>query len=424
MNSRERVNRAINHQEPDRIPVDLGGSAVTGMHVSVVYALRQALALDPPGRPVKVIEPYQMLGEIEPDLREALGVDVVELSGSKTMFGFEKAGWKPWKLFDGTPVLVPEKFNTDPSPSGDIFMFPQGDSTVPSCARMPKGGYFFDAVDRQAEFRWSELDPIDNLEEFSSISDEELSYLRREADNLYYGTDKAILASFGGTSFGDIALVPGLNLKHPKGIRGVKEWYMLSTLRPDYLASVFERQCEIAIMNLEKIHKVVGEKVTAVFVSGTDFGTQIGPIMSRENYVKLYKPYHRRVNSWIHENTGWKTFIHSCGSIEAFLKDFIEAGFDILNPVQTSAKNMDPRTLKDKYGSMIAFWGGGVDTQTTLPFGTPEQVSRQVRERLRIFGKGGGFVFNTVHNIQPKVPIQNLLAMYKTIKEFGSYPIR
>jgi uroporphyrinogen-III decarboxylase len=106
------------------------------------------------------------------------------------------------------------------------------------------------------------------------------------------------------------------------------------------------------------------------------------------------------------------------------LKDFIEAGFDILNPVQTSAKNMDPRTLKDKYGSMIAFWGGGVDTQTTLPFGTPEQVSRQVRERLRIFGKGGGFVFNTVHNIQPKVPIQNLLAMYKTIKEFGSYPIR
>ncbi|MGQ9781874.1 MAG: uroporphyrinogen decarboxylase family protein [Nitrososphaeria archaeon] len=424
MNSRERVAQTLDHQEPDRIPIDLGGSAVTGMHVSVVYALRQALGLDPPGKPVKVIEPYQMLGEIGPDLREALGVDVIELGGKKNMFGFENVGWKPWKLFDDTPVLVPEKFNTVPSPGGDILMFPQGDGSVPPCARMPKGGYFFDAIDRQAELDWNNLNLEDNLEEFEVISDADLLYFKEEAEHLYHETDKAILASFGGTGFGDIALVPGLSLKHPKGVRGVKEWYMLSTLRPDYLTSVFEKQCEIALVNLEKIHEVVGERVTAIFVSGTDFGTQIGPIMSRESYVKLFKPYHRRVNNWIHENTEWKTFIHSCGSIEVFLKDFIEAGFDILNPVQTSAKNMNPSTLKEKYGNKITFWGGGVDTQTTLPFGTPEQVGKEVRERLRIFGKGGGFVFNTVHNVQPKVPVQNLLAMYRTVREFGSYPIR
>ena len=127
MNSRQRVEAALNHQQPDRVPLDLGGSPVTGMHVTSVYKLRQALKLDPPGTPVKVIEPYQMLGEIAPDLQDALGVDVVGLGGRKTMFGFENSGWKPWTIFDGTPVLVPAGFNTDPEPNGDILMYPEGD---------------------------------------------------------------------------------------------------------------------------------------------------------------------------------------------------------------------------------------------------------------------------------------------------------
>jgi hypothetical protein len=149
MNSRERVILALNHEEPDRVPLDLGGSPTTGMHVSTVYALRQALRLDPPGTPVKVIEPYQMLGEIKPDLWEALGIDVAGLSSPTTMFGFKNEGWKPWKLFDGTPVLVPEKFNTEPDAEGNILMYPQGDRNAPPCARMPKGGFYFDALDRQ-----------------------------------------------------------------------------------------------------------------------------------------------------------------------------------------------------------------------------------------------------------------------------------
>jgi len=424
MNSRERVTLTLNHEEPDRVPIDLGGSPTTGMHVSTVYALRQALNLDPPGTPVKVIEPYQMLGEIAPDLREALGIDVVELSGSTTIFGFKKTGWKPWRLFDGTPVLVPEGFNTEPDEDGSIPMYPEGDSSVPPCARMPKGGFYFDAVDRQPPIDWKKLNVEDNLEDFLPITNEELEYLRYEAERLYQETDKAILANFGGTSFGDIALVPGLHLKHPRGVRGVKEWYMCHVMRPDCIYKIFERQCEIALENLEKIYKVVGDRVTAIFVTGTDFGTQRGPIMSNRTYQKLYKPFHKRINDWVHEHTSWKTFIHSCGSIEPLIREFIEAGFDILNPVQTSAANMDPRMLKRKYGDKITFWGGGVDTQRTLPFRTSNQVRREVCERIRIFAPGGGFVFNTIHNVQPRVPVENVIAMYEAVRECGVYPIK
>jgi len=422
--SRERVNLALNHQEPDRVPLDLGGSPITGMHVSTVYALRQALKLGRPGTPVKVVEPYQMLGEIAPDLLEALGVDVVGLSSGITMFGFRNEGWKPWRLSDGTPVLVPSKFNTQADDGGNVLMYPQGDLSAPPCARMPKRGFYFDAVDRQQPIDWKNLNVKDNLEEFGPISKDELEHLRVEAEGLYTETDKAILANFGGTSFGDIALVPGLNLRHPKGIRGVKEWYMGHVRCPSYIYRVLELQCETALENLRRIYRVVGNTVTAVFITGTDFGTQKGPAMSKATYQKMYKPFHKRVNDWVHENTPWKTFIHSCGSIEPLIKELIEAGFDILNPVQTSAANMHPRMLKEKYGDKITFWGGGVDTQRTLPFGTTEQIKREVREHIRIFAPRGGFVFNTVHNVQPRVPVENVLAMYRTVREFGAYPIR
>ena len=423
MNSRERVALALEHQEPDRVPLDLGASATTGMHVSTVYALRQALELDPSGTRVRVVEPYQMLGEVGPDLCEALGVDVVGLDTGTTMFGFKNEDWRPWRLSDGTPVLVPGGFNTEPDADENILMYPQGDTSAQPCARMPRGGFYFDAVDRQLPLDWEDLNVEDNVEEFGPISDGALEFLRREADRLYTKTDKAILANFGGTSFGDIALVPGLQLKHPKGVRGVKEWYMCTVRRPDYIEKVFEVQCEIALENLRKIHKAVGERVTAVFVTGTDFGTQRVPAMSNATYRRLYKPYHRRVNDWVHEHTSWKTFIHSCGSVEPLINDFIEAGFDILNPVQTSALNMNPSMLKAKYGDRIAFWGGGVDTQHTLPFGTPDQVGEEVRGRIRILGPEGGFVFNTIHNVQPRIPVKNVLAMYGTFREFGEYPI-
>jgi hypothetical protein len=416
MNSRQRVEAALNHQQPDYVPLDLGASPVTGMHVSSVAKLRQALGLDRPGTPVKVVEPYQMLGEIAPDLQDALGLDVVGLGGPRTMFGFENANWKPWTTFDGTPVLVPAGFNTDPEPNGDILMYPEGDKSVPPSGRMPKGGFYFDSIVRQEPIDEDRLNVEDNLEEFGPVSDADLEHFARTAQRLRDESDRAIVANFGGTAFGDIALVPGPWMKHPKGIRDVAEWYMSTAARFDYVYEVFQRQCSIALENLARLYDAVGDRVSVVFVTGTDFGTQAGPFISPASYRKLYLPFHRRVNDWVHQHTGWKTFIHSCGSVLALLADFIDAGFDILNPVQCSAAGMDPRTLKEKFGPQITFWGGGVDTQRTLPFGTPEQIRAEVRERIEIFNRGGGFVFNTVHNVQAGTPAENLVALYETVK--------
>jgi hypothetical protein len=422
MTSRERVETALAHKEPDRVPIDLGASAVTGMHVSSVYLLRQALGLDKRGSPVKVVEPYQMLGEIAPDLMDALGIDVVGLGGTRNLFGFRNENWKAWTLFDGTPVLVPEAFNTDPEPNGDILMYPEGDRTAPPSGRMPNGGFYFDTIVRQEPINDAGLNVEDNLEEFQPVSAEELDHFRSEADRLYT-TGKAILATFGGTAFGDIALVPAPWLKYPKGIRDVAEWYMSTVSRRDYVYEVFDRQCEMALANLENIYEVVGNKPTAVFVTGTDFGAQHGPFISPETYRDLYKPFHKRVNDWIHRNTSWRSFIHTCGSVRAFMEDFIDAGFDILNPVQCSAADMDAEALKSYYGDRTTFWGGGVDTQKTLPFGTPDDVRAEVAKRIRVFGSGGGFVFNTIHNVQARIPVENLLAVYETARECRSYPL-
>jgi hypothetical protein len=423
MNPRERVTRALNHQEPDRVPFDLGGSVVTGMHVSTVYRLRQALGLDAPGTPVKVIEPYQMLGEIGPDLVEALGVDVLPLTGTSTMFGFRNEGWKPWVAFDGIPLLVPEGFNTDPEPNGDLLMYPEGDKTAPPSGRMPAGGWYFDSIIRQPPLDDAHLNVEDNLEEFAPLSADDVAHFRSEAERLFTQTDRAILANFGGTGFGDIALVPAPMLKYPKGIRDVEEWYVSTVTRRDYIYRIFERQCEIALANLETAYRAVGDRIAVVFISGTDFGMQAASFISPKAYRDLYQPFHRTLNDWVHHHTPWKTFIHTCGSVVNLLEDFIAAGFDILNPVQCSAAGMDPFELKRHFGERIVFWGGGVDTQRTLPFGTPEQVRAEVRARIRAFAPGGGFVFNTIHNIQPRTPVENLLAMFEALREYGQYPV-
>jgi len=391
------------------------------MHVSAVYLLRQALQLDPPGTPVKVIDPYQMLGEIKLDLVEALGVDVVPLTGTSNVFGFKNENWKEWTLFDGTPVLVPEKFNTEPEPNGDILQYPQGDKSAPPSGRMPKGGYYFDIIVRQPPIDDDHLNVEDNLEEFAAVSEEELEHFRREAERLYGQTDKAIFANFGGTSFGNIARVPAPMLKYPKGIRDIEEWYVSLSTRQDYIHQLFHRQCEIALENLRKIHRVVGNQVSLIFTSGTDFGTQNGLFISRRIFRDLFLPYYRRINDWIHRCTTWKSFIHTDGTITPILDDIIECGFDVLNPIQWTAADMDPQYIKDRYGDRLVLWGGGIDTQKTLPFGTPEEVRAEVKRMITIFGARGGYVFNTIHNVQAKTPVQNLLAMFQAVREFGTY---
>ena len=212
MDSRQRITAVLQHELPDHTPLDLGASPVSGMHVASVYKLRQALKLDPPDTPVKVTEPYQMLGEIGPDLIDALGIDVIGLEGSKNMFGFENKDWRPWKLFDGTPVLVPDGFNTQPEDNGDILMYPGGDRSAKPSGHMPADGYYFDSIVRQEPIDDDHLNVEDNLQEFVPISDDELQHFATGAERLFRETDKAILANFGGTAFGDIALVPAQSL--------------------------------------------------------------------------------------------------------------------------------------------------------------------------------------------------------------------
>ena len=417
MNAYERVLTSLSHQQPDRIPLDLGGSAVTGMSVASVYLLRQTLQLDPPGTPVKVVEPYQMLGEIALDLLDALGADVIGLGSPRTLFGFRNENWREWD-FNGTPVLVPEGFNTEPEPDGSLLMYPEGDKSAPPSGHMPAGGYYFDTIVRQPPIDDEKLDPQDNLQEFEPVSELDLRWFSNEYRRLSLESSRAILANFGGTAFGDIALVPVPWVKKPRGIRDIAEWYMSTATRRSYVWDVFERQCEIGIQNLERIAPLVGDRIAAVFITGTDFGTQSGPFISPKSYRDLYKPFHKAVNDWVHAHTTWKTFIHSCGSVAAFIPDFIEAGFDILNPVQTTAADMEARSLKERFGDQLVFWGGGVDTQKTLPFGTPDEVRAEVKERMEIFGKSGGFVFNTVHNVQSRVPVKNLTALYEAVRDY------
>ncbi len=416
MTSRERLAATLHHQTPDRLCVDFGAGFQTGMGAGAVHRLRQAL-LGQPGFRVKVIESYQMLGEIDEELRQALSLDAVGVHGAGTMFGFKNEGWKPFTMFDGTPVLVPGQFNVTPADDSGWFIYPEGDTSVPPSGWMPKGSYFFDSTRRHQPLDESKLNPADNSEEFSVVSDEDVQHFARLARHYHDTTGYGIYMTLPGTAFGDIALVPAPWMKHPKGIRGVEEWYMATVTQRDYVMKVFEYQLESALKNVELLAAAVGDRVQVAFVSGTDFGTQTGQFCSVKTYRELFKPFHKAVNDRIHKLTKWKTFIHSCGAVVPFIPEFIDAGFDVLNPVQCSALGMDPRTLKREFGRSIVFWGGGVDTQKTLPFGTPDEVYREVRERIDIFAPGGGFVFNSTHNVQSNVPTENLLAMFRAIKD-------
>jgi len=188
---------------------------------------------------------------------------------------------------------------------------------------------------------------------------------------------------------------------------------------PDFVKGLFDIQSNIAVKNMEKVYKAAGNDIDILMLCTGDYGTQLNTFYSVKTYRDVFYPYHKRMCDWIHANTHWKIFKHSCGAVEPFIGSMAEAGIDILNPVQCSAAGMDPGHLKKTYGSRLTFWGGGIDTQRTLPFGTTEEVRKEVLERCRIFSPGGGFVFNTIHNAQAQTPIKNFIAMLDAIKEFN-----
>jgi hypothetical protein len=417
--SRERVIKAINHIETESIPIDFGSTAVSGMHATIVEQLRKHYGL--PQHPIYLYEPYQCLGLIEEDLREAIGIDAVAAGSPYNMFGMENCEWKLWETPWKQEVLVPGRFFHTYDEGGNVFVYPQGDGTVAASAKMPSNGYFFDAINRQQPLPDVDEDLVvdDNTEEFSKFSVDHLKKIESSVSQAY-NTGKAVIASIGGSGLGDVALVPAMHLKNPKGIRDISEWYMSTVLRKDLIHNIFSFEIDVAIENLTMLNACCGDKIDALFTCGTDFGTQSGTFCSLETFRELYVPYYNRLNDWIHTHTTWRIFKHSCGSISKFIPDFIECGFDILNPVQCSAADMDPKMLKREFGSEITFWGGGVDTQKTLPFGTPEEVRKEVLERCEIFSKGGGFVFNAIHNVQARTPLENTIAMIEAVQEFNS----
>lgn len=414
MTSKEKVQNAVNHK-PGKIPLDFGGTCVTGIHVSVLEGLREYYGLEK--RPPKVVETIQMIGQIDDDLRDAIGIDTVDLWAPFSAYGFINENWKEWKTPWGQIVLVGENFEVTED-SNNVYIYACGDKNYPPAGCMPKTSFFFDHIMRQEKIDDDNLNVEDNTEEFGVIGEGLLDFFKKEADRLK-DSDRYIAGMVGGAPLGDAALVPGPMLKQPKGIRDLQEWYMSMLERPDYIHQIFEYQTDLAIKNHEKVYNAVGDIFDMMYMCGADYGTQNSLLYSPKVYKELYFPYHKKINDWIHENTNWKTFKHCCGSIDPLLPLFIEAGFDVMNPIQWTAANMDRKMLKEKYGKDLVFWGGGVNTQNTLAFKKPEDVRREVLETCEIFGEGGGFVFNPIHNIVAKTPIENVVAMIDAVHEFN-----
>lgn len=419
MTGRERLIATLNHQQPDRTVIDLGGTSQTGINASALYQFRRALGL--PEKPIKIIEPGQLLGEVDYDVINAVGADVIGLLNPVNFFGYRNENWKPWQMDDVTPVLMGGGFEYDEDEKGTKFVYPQGDRSAEYSSMIPKGGSFFDAVPREKfdfDLDEEDLTPLEDFkEDFSVADDETAKYWEAKSYELYNNTDLGVVGMLGGGALGDAAVIPGPAVKHPRGIRRVDDWLMAHAMYPDYIKAVFRYQTDIMLKNLQIYKEAVGDRIQVVWISGTDFGNQRGPMISLNTFRELYKPFYKEICDWVHKNTNWKTFFHTCGAIYDFLDDFAEMGLDCLNPLQLSANGMDPVKIKENYGDKFTFWGGGVDTQRVLPFGTPDEVRAQVRERIDILGKGGGYVFNTIHNIVAGVPAENLLAMYDEAKK-------
>jgi uroporphyrinogen-III decarboxylase len=192
---------------------------------------------------------------------------------------------------------------------------------------------------------------------------------------------------------------------------------MAHYLYPDYIKGVIGAQKEVALQNLLLLKEAIGENIDVINISGTDFGSQAGLLMSPEHFREFYKEPFAELNGWVHENTSWKTHFHCCGSIRPIIQDFIDCGVDILNPVQWTAKDMDLKELKEEFGKQLVFWGGGIDTQKTLPFGTPEQVANEVEHTLSIAAKDGGYVFSSIHNVLSNTSAENANAMIKSFRK-------
>jgi uroporphyrinogen decarboxylase len=400
MNSRERVLRAINHQEPDRVPIDVGGTRQSGIAASTYHRLKQRLGL---ATPTRVYDVYQVLAEIEEPILQRFGADCVGLNRPAVAFGLRNERWKPWTLFDGTPVEVSGDFEPTIEPNGDLLLRKPDGSPM---ARMPKGGFYFDRLDKYPGAAHADVDTLAP----PLLTTEECDHLHAQAEAYWQNTDRAIVAAMG----------PPYELFFGLGTGDFQAWMITLATEPEYVQELNEKLVDAWLENLRRFTAAVGDRV-AILQFNDDLGTQDAPFLSLRMFRERIFPHYKRGLDWVHAHTKMKVFMHNDGAIASFIPTLIEMGVDILNPVQTTAVGMDPVKLKEQHGDRIVFWGAACDCQKTLAFGTPEEVAREVEQSLRILAPGGGYVLASVHNIQANVPPENVLALFDTALAAGRY---
>ena len=409
--AQKRVLDAIHHIEPDAVPVDLGSTPSSGISAIAYGNLKQALGMQ--GGHTRVYDVVQQLAQPEDEILERLGVDVIDVGRA---FNLEDSAWVTSKLEDGRSLELPAWFKPESKADGS-FEIIKNNRVI---ARKPAHGEFYDQTyfpyenDYPASFKdlpeqmgmvlWQALvhSPWDHAED-SNFWEQ----LRAKSIQLKNSTDKALM------------IVCGCNLfEWGTFLRRMDNFLADLLSEPEEVEKLIDALLQIHLGNLKKVVDAVGD-VCDILRFGDDLGMTSGPLMSPNTYRELFKPRHKILNDFVHKNSNMKTFLHSCGSIYRLFPDIIDAGFDIINPLQTNCAEMDPKTLKQEFGQDICFWGGGCDTARVMNNSTPEEVRKHVLERLEIFSPGGGFVFNPIHNILPEVPPQNIIAAFDAVKEFN-----
>jgi len=409
MRSRERVQMAVNFQEADRVPIDLGGLKASGIAVEAYHRVARKLGLT--GTP-RLLDSRFMIAVVEEPVLKRFSIDVVpmDISAIPALMTPESQ-WVPRRLFSGTEVRFPPGTRIQEDADGS-WMLLNEDGTS-SSYRMPKDGFYFDdtSFNRGEGIDPAKFKPVDD------IPDDALKQIDAYSARLYSGTDYALLGWGGGVCFLGLSLITDRRSNVTMGMPD--EWMVMLMTEKETCHEMMNRSVEASIKCLTLLHQAVGERCFAWGIAADDSGMQRGEFINPRLWAEMIKPHYKKLCDWIHGNTRWKTFLHCCGSIYHLIPHFIEAGVDILNPVQTSAANMEPARLKKEFGGKIVFWGGGCDTQSVLDRATPEQIREHVKERLGVFAPGGGYVFNQVHNIQPNVPAENVIAMLDAAFEFG-----
>ena len=400
MTSRERILAALNHREPDRVPVDFSGHRSSGIAAMAYPKLREFLGLPP--KPVRVYDIVQQLAVVDEDVLDRFGVDTIELGRG---FALDNDSWSPWTLPDGKPCLVPSWTPLERDNGRWVIRSKTGNVL----AHMPEGVLYFE----QTYFPF--LDG-DDLQVISAALEESMwtavasppgpidsQSLSEGAKRLREKTDRAIIGLFGGNLF-EIGQFLYRNDK----------FMMLLAAEPQHAHRFLDKLVEIHLANLERFLEAVGEYID-IILFGDDLGMQTGPIISPQMYREFFKPRHKLLWNRAKQLADVKVMLHCCGGVRELIPDLIDAGVDAINPVQISCSGMDAGRLKADFGKDITFWGGGCDTRDILPTGTPQQVAENVKEQVRILSPGGGFVFQQVHNILANIPPANIVAMFGAV---------